>query len=411
MKSTSERIQAKDDLQLIRMTDVVPKRIDWLWPGRIAKGKLTLIAGHPGLGKSQITASIAATVSSGVPWPDGQANSKPGEVLLLSAEDDIADTLAPRLIATQADMHRVQVIQMVGKASDCRSFDLSKDIERLKGVKADLLVIDPISAYLGRVDAHKNAEVRGLLGRLTEVAETSAMAIVAVSHLNKAEGLDVLTRVSGSMAFVAAARAAYIVLPDKENEPRRLFLPMKNNLGPDQTGLAFHIEPFTVTEGIETSMVRWEPEPVNVSIEAMMARTSADEQSALADAKEFLQQVLAHGPIPTKELQHEAEAEGVAWMTVRRAAQVLGIKPKKQGMKGPWRWRLPSKVINDSEDAHVVRMSNFGADEHLHGNQGGLKQKIDELLSCHPKGLTNGEIAEILKVSVSEVDQVRRGYG
>ena len=102
MKSTSERIQAKDDLQLIRMTDVVPKRIDWLWPGRIAKGKLTLIAGHPGLGKSQITASIAATVSTGVPWPDGQANTKPGEVLLLSAEDDIADTLAPRLIPLQA---------------------------------------------------------------------------------------------------------------------------------------------------------------------------------------------------------------------------------------------------------------------------------------------------------------------
>tara|TARA_Y100000588_G_scaffold364221_1_gene427679 strand:- start:808 stop:2043 length:1236 start_codon:yes stop_codon:yes gene_type:complete len=411
MKSTSERIQTKDGLQLIRMTDVEPKRIDWLWPGRIAKGKLTLIAGHPGLGKSQITASIAATVSSGVPWPDGQANSKPGEVLLLSAEDDIADTLAPRLIAAQADRHRVRVIQMVGKTNDGRGFDLDKDIERLMGVEADLLVIDPISAYLGRVDAHKNAEVRGLLGRLSEVAEASAMAIVAVSHLNKAEGLDVLSRVSGSMAFVAAARAAYIVGPDKENESRRLFLPMKNNLGPDQTGLAFHIEPFTVTEEIETSMVRWEPEPVNVSIEAMMAKTSADEQSALADAKEFLQQVLAHGPIPTKEVQSEAEAEGVAWITVRRAAKSLGVEKYKDGMNGPWYWALPSKVINDSEDAHVVRMSNFGADEHLRGNQGVLKQKIDELVSRHPKGLSNDDIAEILKVSVSEVDQMRRGHG
>ena len=157
-------------LDLVRVSDVTLEPINWLWPGRIAKGKISLIAGHPGLGKSQVTISIAATVSTGGLWPVDHVPAEAGHVIFLSAEDDVADTLKPRLIASGADTERIEVIQSVRDRNRPRMFSFTADLDKLQQLKADLLIIDPITAYLGDVDSHNNADIRSVLAPLAELA-------------------------------------------------------------------------------------------------------------------------------------------------------------------------------------------------------------------------------------------------
>ncbi|MBI3068655.1 MAG: AAA family ATPase, partial [Betaproteobacteria bacterium] len=259
------------------MADVQPKPIRWLWPGRIARGKVSLIAGHPGLGKSQAAVSFAAIVSTGGLWPVDRTRCERGAVVILSAEDDPEDTIRPRLEAAGADLSRVYVLDAVREADErgeiqARAFNLATDISRLGVLLGNLrdvalIVIDPVSAYLGGVESHNNAEVRALLAPLAELAARHGVAVIAVSHLNKASGTEALLRVQGSIAFSAAARAVWGVARDKENPARRLFLPLKNNLGHDQTGLAFTVEEFRLLCGIETSRVGWEGHPVTITAE------------------------------------------------------------------------------------------------------------------------------------------------
>jgi len=363
----------KEELDLVYICDVKSKPIDWLWPGYLAKGKLSLVVGHPGQGKSTLTASIAAIVSSGGVWPVSEAPVPAGDVVILSAEDDIADTLRPRLEAAGADIERVRVLKGVKRASRTHSFSLVKDIERLRGLSADLLIIDPISSYLDGIDTHKNAEVRSTLEPLCLMAEQQNMAILGVSHLNKAEKLDTISRVSGSMAFVAVARAVHIVVPDESVAERRLFLPIKNNIGPDGQGLAFSIEPRCVDNDIQTSAVVWESEYV---AKPTGLGGHASVRSALDKATDFLREILRKKSLPASEINRLAKLQGYSEATIRRAADCLNIVKKKEGMKGPWLWSLPTKSHEDAQDVHPQTVSTFGDDERLRDDEG--PGRIDE---------------------------------
>ena len=211
-----------------------------------------MFAGHPGLGKSQAMISMAAIVTTGGTWPVDRAPCERGSVIILSAEDDAEDTIRPRLEAAGADLDRVYILEAIREPNKdgtltTRPFNLTADIDRLSELAEKLgdvalIVIDPITAYLGGVDSHKNAEVRAVLATLAAMAAESGAAIVCVSHLNKAGGTEALLRVMGSLGFVAAARGAYLVAKDPEDETRRLFLPMKNNLAEDRGGLAFRVK-------------------------------------------------------------------------------------------------------------------------------------------------------------------------
>ena len=352
----------KEELDLVYICDVKSKPIDWLWPGYLAKGKLSLVVGHPGQGKSTLTASIAAIVSSGGVWPVSEAPVPAGDVVILSAEDDIADTLRPRLEAAGADIKRVRVLKGVKRASRTHSFSLVKDIERLRGLSADLLIIDPISSYLDGIDTHKNAEVRSTLEPLCLMAEQQNMAILGVSHLNKAEKLDTISRVSGSMAFVAVARAVHIVLPDESVAERRFFHPIKNNIGPDGQGLAFSIEPRCLDNDIQTSTVVWESEYV---AKPTGLGGHASVRSALEKAKDFLFQLLREKPYSVNEVLALAEQAGHSKATIRRAADALNIGKGKVGMEGGWVWSLPGNLPEDAQDDHASLMSTFEDDDHL----------------------------------------------
>ncbi|MCB9845306.1 MAG: AAA family ATPase [Phycisphaeraceae bacterium] len=260
---------------VVRLADVTPEPVSWLWPGRIALGKVTLIAGDPGLGKSFLTLDMAARISSGAGWPDGGERPAPGGVVLLSAEDSIADTIRPRLDAAGADPARIIALESIRSLGEngrvcARSFDLSRDLPALDAAVESvgdcrLVVIDPVTAYLGGVDSHKNAEIRGLLAPLGELAMRHRVAVVAVTHLNKAGGGPAIYRAMGSLAFAAAARAAWAVSKDRADPMRRLLLPIKNNLAPDAGGLAYRID------GAGPA-VAWEAGTVHVSADEALAR-------------------------------------------------------------------------------------------------------------------------------------------
>ena len=355
-----------------RASDIQAKPINWLWPGRIARGKVSMLAGNPGLGKSQITSSMAAVVTTGGIWPVDRSRCEIGNVIFLSAEDDAEDTIRPRLEAAGADLSRVFILDAVvdGYRADGsemqRGFNLKTDLLRLGKMLdeiggAALIVIDPITAYLGETDSHKNAEIRALLSPLSDLAAKHGAAVVCVSHLNKSTGGEALMRVTGSLAFVAAARAAFIVAKDPENDARRLFLPMKNNIGNDRSGLAFAIESAQVksTAGlIETSRIAWEPDPVTVTAdEAMQPQGDPEERSALDDARQFLLDLMADGPVKAGRVKADSDGAGFNWRTIQRAADRLNIDRHKDGMRGPWMWKLPPKMTSTLEDDRHATLS------------------------------------------------------
>jgi RecA-family ATPase len=210
--------------RLVRLADAEPQPVEWLWPDRIAIGKVTTIAGDPGLGKSFLTLWLASLLSRGGAFPDRPGEPiEPGETILLSAEDDVNDTIRPRLDVAGADVSRVFALTTGATADGSFApFDLTTDIpglEEILGQKPDvrLLVIDPVSAYLGETDENKNGQIRGLMTPLSDLASRHRIAVVLVTHMNKATGLKAIYRATGSLAFVAAARTVWLVAKDPGN--------------------------------------------------------------------------------------------------------------------------------------------------------------------------------------------------
>jgi hypothetical protein len=332
----------------------------------------------------------------------------PGVVVFLSAEDDPADTLRPRLEAAGADLSRVHIVDgvSVGYAGDGtrtnRAFSLQVDIQALGAKLAEVgdvaaVMIDPISAYLGNIDSHKNADVRSLLAPLSELAARHNTAIIGVSHLSKAEGKQALMRVNGSLAFVAAARAAYLVTADPQDKTRRLLLPMKNNLGPDATGLAFRIEGENISSPagpLATSRVSWESDAVPMDAdEAMEAESTSRGASALESAVDWLRVTLADGPAAAADVLDRSKVVGIAEKTLRRASKALGVRKDKAAMTGAWAWSLPPKLAKTSEGAHIADMATFEEMGHLRklegGRQGSCVPDFQEAQRTSPIPLEN----------------------
>lgn len=298
-----------------------------------------------------LTASLAAHVSTGRVWPAGGGACPIGDTLFVSAEDDPADTIRPRLDAAGADPRRVHIVAGV-ESIDTRGNperrllslkrDLAAIVEAVRSLSScRLIVIDPVSAYMDGADSHNNAEVRGLLAPLSDLAREIGAAIVAVTHLNKGAGGSALYRATGSLAFVAAARAAFLVTRDKGDPDRRLFLPLKNNLANDANGMAYAI---LETKGVP--FVAWEDAPVSISADDALGRPEeADHENTLADAaEEWLREVLACGPVKSDDVKQHAKDAGYSWSTIRRAQAAIGIKPKRTGgagAEGRWTWSLP----------------------------------------------------------------------
>jgi len=364
----SDKTPWPEATDIIRLSDVKPEPIRWLWQGRIALGKLSMIAGDPGLGKSLLTVELAAHVSKGKPWPVDNSDCPRGEVLLLSAEDDLADTIRPRMDAAGGDASRVYVLPMVttinsdGKESK-RVPSLVDDVERIGAmIKAHpdirLLTIDPISAYLAGVDSHKNTDMRAVLSPWADLASRYRVAIVCISHLNKGQG-SAMYRTAGSIAFMAAARAAFSVSKDKDDELRRLVLPVKNNLGPDEGGLAYRV-------GTENGVPRieWEPEAVHITAEDALSPDHG-EHSERQDAAQWLREILKDDSLASKTVEKMTRDAGYKWRTVQRAGKECSdIEIKRVGFgKGSrvmWTY-IHATETHTRQHINVARMDEVGA--------------------------------------------------
>ncbi len=358
------KVDGFNEVDLICMSNIEMKRIEWLWPDRIACGKLTVIAGNPGLGKSQLTAMLAAIITTGEKWPDASEPAPIGNVIFLSAEDDAADTIKPRLKAAEADISRCHILNAIktktsdGKDSQ-RSFDLTQDVERLGEVIARLgdvrlVVIDPISAYLGGTDSHNNADMRGMLAPLSAMAAKNGVAMVVLTHLNKSEYQDMIGRVIGSIGLIAAARAGYVVVKDPITPETRYFIPIKNNVGNDREGFAFHIDGVDLTDDITTSKICWHDGLVEA--QKILYPEVEEKPTATNGAAEFLQGLLSKGAMMAQDVFNEADGAGYSKASMYRAKKKLGIKHKKIGMEGGWQWSIPKTDIygNHIEDAEDV---------------------------------------------------------
>ncbi len=375
---------------VVNLADVQPEPVRWLWPGRFALGKLTLVAGDPGLGKSLVTLDMAARLSTGTPWPDApHTPNEPGGVVLLSAEDDAADTIRPRMDAAGADVHRVNLIFAVRRRPTFdparqdqpepveAMFDLTRDLSALGAAIEEtpdcrLVVIDPITAYLGGTDSHKNAELRGLLAPLSDLASQRRVAVIAVTHLNKNAGGPAIYRSMGSVAFTAAARAVWAVTKDKDNPRRRLVLPVKNNLAADVLGMAYTIE---TTESGEAAIVAWEPDPVELSADEALGPDGGDAHDG-DDAESWLREALSDGELPAAEVLRQARANGFNDKATRKAFKAIGAKRRREGFGrgGTWHWSL-----SDPMGGPIVGIDSPISDGGNNGNNGGNDDDWAEL--------------------------------
>ncbi|TKB75256.1 MAG: AAA family ATPase [Nitrospira sp.] len=330
------------------LSDVTREAVAYLWSGRIAVGKLTLLVGPPGVGKSYTTLDMAAHGSQGRAWPDGMPCPFFSTVLL-SAEDGLADTIRARLDALDADCSKVHALTSIREPNGERSVDLSRDLGHVETVirqtKAGLFVVDPLTAYLGRTDAHKEAEVRALLAPFADLAARERVAVVAVMHLNKSQSAGLLNRTIGSIGFVAAARAVFGIGRDPSDEARCLLVPIKSNVAAFPPILAFRLNQHGVC---------WEQDAVKgVSPESVFcapAPESADEKEGREDAMAFLMELLSDGPAPAEKVFTEGRKVGLSPSQLRRASRAVHIVTRKAGFSKGWVWSLPPQ---DDDACHL----------------------------------------------------------
>lgn len=394
----NERFNANDDepsetgrLDLVSMADIEPERVRWLWPGRIPLAKLSVIAGIQGLGKSFFTLDMASRISNGTPWPDSRDDyNEAGNVILLSAEDALADTVRPRLDSAKANVDRIKAIQGVKLTdrSGQRSFDLQSDLLLLSEAVEDigdvrLIVFDPIDSYFGsHVNSNRGEDVRAVLGPLADLAESSGAAVVAVKHLNKTPNPSALFRVCGSIAYTTIPRAVWLIAEDPGEPQCRLLLKLKFNLAKAEPNLAFSIN--------HPGVVNWFDGYVDATADEVMGdrpKNDNETPSRVDDAVEFLTEALSNGQEKAKDIMKWAAENGIAKTTLNRAKTKMRIKPRKMwsGTAHAWVWALPEGTQDDTDEnlGHVGHVGHLRG-EGTQGTQDTHHGVIRELLDTFP---------------------------
>lgn len=360
----SKRSKPTESLILRRMDTVEERSITWLWPNRFARGKFNQIQGDPGLGKTMVVCDMTSRQSVGAAWPDGSPSCGPASVIIITGEDDPADVLKPRLRSAGADMTKVHVLETAMVLNpktgqlEREQFDIGRDVPKLMQAiqqigDVAMVIMDPISAYTGKVDSHKNAEVRGMLGEFLEMIAKLDICLIGIIHQNKQIGGKSVYRASGSLAFTAAARSVWMIAPDREDDRRRLLLPVKCNIAARLDGMAYRIE----SDGGGPPFVHWESDPVQLSADGYLQQEENgdrknDQESALAKAVEFVQEQLKGGPVLSKELENAVRANYIAPATYKRARESLGCRAEKEG--NIWWTLLPGQKRPVKEESQPL---------------------------------------------------------
>jgi hypothetical protein len=329
-----------EELGLTPLENRVAQEVEWLWPDRIPLGKITLLVGEPGIGKSYATLDIAAILTRGAVWPDRLTEGvKPARVIIASAEDGIDDTIVPRLDRLGANRKLIHTLGIARFPNGTtRPFTIA-DIERLEAIMKKhpgtrLIILDPIPAFLGHgIDDHKNAELRALLGPLAEFAERYKVAILALTHFAKNASARAAARIIGSVAYNAAARVSWCLALDPENDQRRLLMPVKNNLSPVRTALAFTID----DEGV----VKWERDTFTANVnEILSAGMGGGPQEKRRKIIAWLQQLLSAGPLPSEVVIEKGRSAGFGKNMIWEVKDRAHIRSfNDTSTSGGWIWK------------------------------------------------------------------------
>jgi archaellum biogenesis ATPase FlaH len=329
--SSSECGTQRKEADLVFFSDIQSKPVDFLVENRIPLGMLTLLAGDPGIGKSYLSLFIASAVSRGACWPDGTVCRK-GKVILLSAEDPSEYVIKPRLDLLEADSREIMTYEAVKHPNgeggvELANFSIVNDLDLIEKTLNEygdikLVIIDPLSAYFGSTDTHKDAAVRSVLTPLVKMSERHGVALVCVMHLNKSNSGKAVYRTMGSLAFPAAARTVWLVSNDPADPQslRRFLLPVKHNVLKDPTSMSFELK---------DGRVVFDGKPVTITADDCLGAKAEEKATEKQRAIEFLKKVLVGGePVASKQIEQMAKDAGIKEMTLKNAKRELGVKAK-----------------------------------------------------------------------------------
>ncbi len=324
------------NLKLINMEQVEVEKIDWLLYPFIPFGKVTIVQGDPGEGKTTMVLQIIAKLTKGeAVLPSGSdepaleektMDLEPVNVIYQTAEDGLGDTIKPRLLSAGADCSRVMVIDDNDQALTMMDARLEEAIIK---TKARLVVLDPIQGFLGAaVDMHRANEIRPLMKRVAVFAEKYHCAIILIGHMNKNSNGKSSYRGLGSIDFQAAARSVLIVGRIKDEPEIRVVCHVKSSLAPEGKSIAFRLDKDTGFEWIEE---------YDISADDLLSGDNRGQK--IHEAKEFLKEILVSGSVAQTKVAEEAESRGIKKKTLWNAKKELEIESVKIGNQ--WFWMLP----------------------------------------------------------------------
>ena len=335
-------------VRLTTATTIEPGRPNWIWNQRIPVGGVTLMAGREGEGKTLLVCWLAARISRG--QLDGERRHDPADVVYIGLEDDRSTVIIPRLIAAGADLDRFHFVDVANDIVFTLEADLADLTTALAHRNVGLVVLDPLDAHLGTIDSYKKAEVQAAIGRLAHLTQELRCGALGLAHFNKAGVTELLARINGSKAFATAVRSVLAVGTHPDNENDRLCVLAKANMTSklDVPALRFRIEGTTIPPtddgpDITTARVTILGEETGHHPDQLLATPTGEERNLTDEATDWLQDVLADGPVARAEIITLATTEGFTDKVLRRARERLGIiADRDTGTRGrPSAWKLP----------------------------------------------------------------------
>lgn len=339
---------AGDRLMVTTAADVPMRRLDWFWPHRFPAGMFCLIAGVQDSGKSLVTIDMASRVTRGEPWPDLPGGTNPaGSVIIVNVEDDLARVVRPRLAAAGADLRRVHFIRGVERSGVADAglvalgdhAGLIGELARRIG-DVRLIVLDPLTAYMGQVRGGKEEEVRPVLQQVGALAESTGAMVLGVMHWKKEETAEAIHRVLGSVAFTAVPRAVWMIGHHRGAEPgTKMMVKSKMNLAKAAPAMLFRVEDQSghgrvVWLGVEDGLQ---------DAQELVGDRRPSPGPAVAAAASWLSDRLAGGPVEAVDVEREGLAAGHAVASLQRAKRLLGIQSTHGGPRTPRLWCLPAQ--------------------------------------------------------------------
>lgn len=318
------------EVKLIMMSEVPAEKVSWLWYPYIPYGKITIVQGDPGDGKTTFILAVTALLTTGRSMPESDIPTEPITVIYQTAEDGLSDTIKPKLVEAGADCAKVAVIDESIQPFSLLDGRLEKAIRQ---INARLLILDPLQAYLGEdIDMHRANEVRPIFKQLAGIAERTGCAIVIIGHMNKMNRIKGLYRGLGSIDIAAAARSVLLVGRCRESPSIRVMAHLKSSLAPEGKSIGFELD--------ELTGFRWVGYYDITADELLSCNHKIEEgQTKQAQAEMMLYEILRNGAVPCSDIYAGMAKQNISRRTAENAKKSIGAKSYKQG--SCWYWILP----------------------------------------------------------------------